>query len=240
MPTRIAKYLLAPLLLVQGLQLRRRALNLPEPDGPRTGSTGNGPPLRLLIMGDSSAAGVGASTQKSALSGQLVKALKSQFDITWQLEAKTGDTTAATLRRLDALPQMQFDAAVQALGVNDVTSGIPASVWLTRQRRLHDLCRERFKVQHFYLSGLPPMRHFPLLSPQMQWILGGEAERFDHALKRMADASPDMTHIAFDQPMDPEMMAPDGFHPGPEVYRLWAQALAQQISGDFTNKKRPA
>lgn len=233
MPTRIAKYALGPLFIVQGLQLRRRALVLPEPEGPRQGRTGNGPSLRLLIMGDSSAAGVGVDTQDQALSGQLVSALSPHLDVTWQLEAKTGDTTKATLQRLQQLPEAQFDAVVQALGVNDVTSGIPASLWMRRQRQLHQLCRDRFHARRFYLSGLPPMRRFPLLPWQMQLVFGGEAERFDNLLKLYATTTGDMQHIAFDQPLDPTMMASDGFHPGAEVYRLWAQALADRILKDF-------
>ncbi|ETX12905.1 hypothetical protein OCH239_15315 [Roseivivax halodurans JCM 10272] len=64
--------LLAPILAVQGRIVRRGAVRLREPDGPRAGRTGAGPSLRLLIAGDSSAAGVGADTQAEALSGRLV------------------------------------------------------------------------------------------------------------------------------------------------------------------------
>lgn len=236
MPTRVAKYLFAPLLIVEGLRLRQRALNLPEPDGPRTGHTGKGQPLRLLIMGDSSAAGVGVTTQTQALSGQLATALSPHFDLSWRLEANTGDTTAKTLRRLQALPAQPFDAVVQALGVNDVTSGIPSTLWLRQQRQLHDLCRQKFGMKHLYVSGLPPMRHFPLLPSYMQWILGGEAERFDMALQRISSATPGIQHIAFDQPLEPTMMASDGFHPGPEVYHLWAEAIAARITNDFAKQ----
>ncbi len=240
MPTRIAKYALGPLFVIQGLRLRRRVLNLPEPEGLRRGRIGQGQPLRLLIVGDSSAAGVGVCTQDKALSGQLVAALAPHLDITWQLEAKTGDTTKATLRRLQHLPETRFDAVVQALGVNDVTSGITASLWMRRQRQLHQLCRNKFGAQRFYISGLPPMRHFPLLPRQMQLVLGGEAERFDSLLQRYSEASNDMQHIAFDQPLEPGMMARDGFHPGAEAYRLWGEALADRLLNDFTMKKEPA
>ena len=43
--------------------MRKRALRLPEATGPRSGVSANAPlaPLRLLIIGDSAAAGVGAT-----------------------------------------------------------------------------------------------------------------------------------------------------------------------------------
>ncbi len=52
---------LAPLLLWQGRHVRRVTPRLPEAAGPRAGTTGHGPPLRLLVLGDSAAAGVGVA-----------------------------------------------------------------------------------------------------------------------------------------------------------------------------------
>ena len=71
--TRIA---LGPLLIAQANRLRRTALDLPEPHGPRSGKVGRGDPvLRLLVAGDSSAAGVGARTQREALALPLAERL---------------------------------------------------------------------------------------------------------------------------------------------------------------------
>src|SRR5689334_20066239 len=72
---RTASIALVPLLALQGRRVRRVTPRLPEPPGPRAGLAGDGPPLRLLILGDSSAAGVGAPSQDEALSGRLVSEL---------------------------------------------------------------------------------------------------------------------------------------------------------------------
>jgi lysophospholipase L1-like esterase len=234
MATRYAKYALAPVLAAQGLALRRRALNLPEPPGPRHGTTGNGAPLSILIAGDSSAAGVGAPHQDQALSGQLVARLSARHRVHWRLEARTGDTTAACTRRLQDLPPARFDVAVLALGVNDVTRGIPRRMWLRRQQALHRLLRDKFGTTRIYASGLPPMGAFPLLTSSLKWIMGGEARRFDDALAELAACTPGLTHVPFDQPLDVTMMATDGFHPGPKVYALWAQTLADLVLRDLS------
>ena len=70
MPTfTAAKVALSPLLIWQGRQVRREAPRLPEATGPRLGlagmerHSGAMPRLRVLIVGDSSGAGVGAATQ---------------------------------------------------------------------------------------------------------------------------------------------------------------------------------
>lgn len=232
MATRYAKYALAPVLLAQGLALRRRALRLPEPPGPRHGSAGTGPALSLLIAGDSSAAGVGAPHQSQALSGQLVARLSENAHVTWRLEAHSGDTTAACLARLHALPPARFDVAVLALGVNDVARGLPLRLWLRRQRALHELLRHKFGTRAIYASGLPPMGRFPLLPASLKWVMGGEARRLDAGLAAMAAGQPDLHHVPFDQTLDPAMMAGDGFHPGPQLYALWAGVLAGRILAD--------
>ncbi|MFD1508948.1 SGNH/GDSL hydrolase family protein [Lacimonas salitolerans] len=236
MPTAYVKYALAPVLALQGLALRRGGPRLPEPPGPRQGIAGTGPMLRLLIAGDSSAAGVGAAHQEQALSGHLVAGLARQSRVHWRLEAQSGDTTAACLRRLHGLAPARFDLAVLALGVNDVTSGLPRRIWLHRQRALHALLRHKFGVRRIYASGLPPMGAFPSLTGPLKWIMGAEAARFDAALAELAARTPDLCHVPFDQPMDTALMASDGFHPGPQVYARWAGVLTDRILTDRTIK----
>ena len=50
-----------PLLVAQAVATRRRAPTLPEAEGEREGRVGEGDRLALLIVGDSSAAGVGVA-----------------------------------------------------------------------------------------------------------------------------------------------------------------------------------
>src|SRR5829696_9767961 len=91
---------LAPVFALQGRHVQRVTPRLPEPPGPRTGCEGAGPELRLLLLGDSAAAGVGAASQDEALSGRLVGALAATFRVSWTLVARTGATTAGTARHL--------------------------------------------------------------------------------------------------------------------------------------------
>ncbi len=81
---------LAPILLWQGRKVRQRTLRLPEAGGARTGSLGQGLPLRVLLLGDSAAAGVGVGRQEEALAGQLAAQLSSEYQVAWQLLAESG------------------------------------------------------------------------------------------------------------------------------------------------------
>ena len=93
----IAKWTLGPVLLAQGRRVRRETPVLPEPAGPREGATGEGAPLRVLVVGDSAGAGVGAASQDEALTGRIVAGLADRFRVEWRLVARTGATTASTL-----------------------------------------------------------------------------------------------------------------------------------------------
>lgn len=223
--------LASPLLLAQALYVRRRTPRLSEPPGPRSGSRGQGPALRLLITGDSSAAGVGAAHQDQALAGQLADRLATDFEVHWQLEARTGATTRSSLRWLERLTAARFDAVVTALGVNDVTAMTRLADWLDQQRALRQLLRERFQPALIIVSGLPPMHAFPALPQPLRAYLGSRATRFDRALAADLEDEPDCRFLGVRFTTDVAQMASDGFHPGPAVYAEWARRVAQVLRG---------
>ncbi len=220
---------LLPVLAAQGLLVRRKAQLLPEPTGARRGQSGSGPELRLLIAGDSSAAGVGAQTQDTALSGQLVTHLAPHFSVDWRLEATTGHITPDTIARLQDLPPQRFDVVVFALGVNDVTRATTSGQFYQRQADLMTLLRDRFTPNLILTSGVPRMELFPALPQPLAWVLGQQAARLDRAQARLADTVPEFQRLPLDVPVDPRFAATDGYHPSPAFYRLWARSLGDQI-----------
>ena len=225
----VATLALGPLLLLQGRYVRRVTPVLPEPPGPRQGRSGTGPRLRLLILGDSAAAGVGAATQGEALSGQLVQALAPRFDLRWKLVARTGATTADTVQTLGLMERESFDVVVTSLGVNDVTGGRSPRRWIAEQAQLVSLLRARFGADRILLSALPPMHLFPALPQPLRAYLGAQAQRYNTALHAFAQRSPGCTWVPLEVAQDRAYMAHDGFHPGPPVYAAWADVLARQI-----------
>lgn len=224
---------LSPALLAQALHVRRVTVRLPEADGAREGQCGAGPPLRLLILGDSAAAGVGANTQDEALAGQLARHLAPHVSLHWRLLANTGDTTLGALRRLEAAPELRCDVALTSLGVNDVTTLRSTRAFLDAQRRLIDHLRARCGARRLLISGLPPMRHFPALPQPLRWALGRHASSLDNALAEWIATQPDCEHLPFGSLLDATMMATDGFHPGPRIYSAWAEAAAERITKRF-------
>lgn len=222
------KFVLLPYLLLRGAWLRHTALELPEPVGARRGTIGNGKALRMIVLGDSSAAGVGVDHQNYALTGQLLDRLSGTYEVTYYLDAKTGRTTRQMVKQLSKIPAEQFDIAVTALGVNDITRRASRENWLEDTDQMHDLLQSKFGVQHIYVSGIPRIRDFPLLPRLMRWMLGRQGERYDEGLAQMVSQRPGCYHIPADIVLH-GLMSRDGFHPGPKVYSEWAQKIFVRI-----------
>ena len=237
-----AKLALAPLLILQGRRVRRLATRLPEAAGEREGLLGGGgEPLRLLIVGDSATAGVGAAHQREALAGRLAERLLERLPapapaLRWRLVARSGVTTAEALALLeadgtDAGPAAAFaaDVAVLAVGVNDVTGQLPVGRWLQRMEAIARRLEREHGARLLVVSGLPPMHLFPALPQPLRWYLGASARRYDRALWRWALRRPRTVFVPLPAMTDPSLMAADGFHPGPPAYSAWADALAAAI-----------
>ncbi|MDX9842985.1 MAG: SGNH/GDSL hydrolase family protein [Aquabacterium sp.] len=220
---------LAPLLLVQGRWVRRRTPVLPEPPGPRAGVIGQGPVLRLLVVGDSSAAGVGAAHQDEALTGRLTQDLSRDFTVHWRLQACTGHKLADVRAAVRGLPAEPFDVVVVAVGVNDATGRTHLAHWLHGLQSLVTELKQRHQAQQVILSALPPVHLFPALPQPLRWYLGRCATRLDKAQRRWVAGQPDCEVLGADFPMDLRYMAQDGFHPGALAYEAWAAALAERI-----------
>lgn len=77
--SRVIAFPLAPVLLAQSRRLRRTIPRLPDAELPWTGELTGPAPLRLLVLGDSTAAGVGSATQSEALPGYLAREFQARF-----------------------------------------------------------------------------------------------------------------------------------------------------------------
>ena len=227
---RAGSWLLLPLLLAQALYVRCRIPRLPEAAGARTGTCGQGQSLRLLITGDSAAAGVGVAHQSQALAGQLSERLAANFEISWSLQALSGRTTAATISCLRQAPVQVFDVAIISLGVNDLLAGLSAQRWIAELAQLSVLLAERFQVRQVLWSPLPPMHLFPALPQPLRAYLGARAQHFNGALARYVASAGRCALVQVD--LTSLSTADDGFHPGAEAYAAWADALAQHIRSD--------
>ena len=219
----LLKLILGPLLLLQGWHTRRVTPRLPEAGGDRHGEQGSGPPLRLLLAGDSSAAGVGVAEQSQALAGQLAERLARHYHLHWQLIARSGLDTVELAELLQAEPPQKFDAAL-LVGVNDVTASRSAGAWLEAFEQLLELVRNRFGVRRLIVFPVPPCI-FSRLAATPALVSGPAGTALQSGAHGAGGASSGL-RTGWSVTLAGPLMAADGFHPGAEIYTLWADRVA--------------
>jgi lysophospholipase L1-like esterase len=226
------KVLLAPALLWQGSRLRRTALRLPEAAGDRTGLIPGdvAHALRLLFVGDSSAAGVGVDWQHEGLAQQTAQmvAAASGKTVHWTLVAKSGVNTREAIELFRAQPAQPADVVIAALGVNDVTSQNSASRFVQDYAELLGWVERRSGATAAVLSGLPPLHILPAAPQPLRWYLGQCAQRLDTALRAFSASRGNVRFVSLAW-AKAEDMACDRFHPGKAQYQHWATLVAEQV-----------
>jgi lysophospholipase L1-like esterase len=229
------KIALGPILLAQARWLRATALRLPEAAGPRSGVEGEGAessiPLRILIFGDSSAAGVGVEEQARALAQPLARLLAAVTSrrVEWQLLAKSGVNTSEALDLLMRSKVGPADYLVTALGTNDVTSQRKPDNFLRDYIALSEHLHERTGAMGMVVTGLPPLRILPAAPHPLRWYLGRYAVRLDRMLQSWVNQHPTRRYVSLEWAANPDEMAADRYHPGPSQYRRWAELVCEEI-----------
>ncbi len=173
-------------------------------------------PVRLLVLGDSLAAGYGLARQ-DAFQTRLAEALRAHgHDVAILDGAVSGDTTAGGRARLDWVLADGADAAIVELGGNDGLRGLdPAATEANLAAILDGLAAKRIPV---LLSGM-------LAPPNLGPEYGREFRAVFDRLGARAGVIYDpffLTGVA----RDPALSQPDGIHPNPEgVRRIVARLL---------------
>ncbi len=219
--------LLAPLLLMQGKWVRYKQPMLPEARGARIGVDGQGKTLSVIIWGDSAAAGVGVKRQHQALSGQLTQQLMVDYQVHWQVLARSGLTTEQAPQLLKQHNGNKVDVVVISLGVNDAKSSISVKRWLLALEHALAAMQAQLHPRLVIMNPLPPLALFTALPQPLRFWLGWRAKKFNQALRRWSEHQQGVTLMQL--PSSKAPLAADGFHPSAQAYQLWAEQLGHTI-----------
>jgi lysophospholipase L1-like esterase len=226
-----AALLLAPVLLWQGLRLHRRIPRLGEAAGPAGIADGGAPSVRLAVLGDSTAAGVGTSSHQQALAGALGAAIavRTGRAVSWRAVARSG-ATSQTAR--DLVPDLldgewRPDVVVVCVGVNDLKGLRPLRAWDRDVATLLATIGQVTGGAAVIVCGMAPVRKFPALPQPMRAVMALRAIAMDHTLRRLAGPR----HVPVDPSIiDGTFFAADGFHPSSRGYEAWAALLAEPVA----------
>lgn len=232
LPFWLTTALLFPVLLYQGKQARRTTPRLPEAGGAPCGQYGEGTPARrVLVIGESTAAGVGVETHDQGLASQLAREIHERTGqtIAWHTFGVNGIRLGALIHKLETAELPEADVVLLSMGVND-TTGFTLRFRFRRQlRALRQVLAPRYSGPILLLS-VPPMHRFTALPSPLRYVMGWRAMQLDRIYQQLArDASADFGYLNYPTVTDRDLLASDGYHPSPKGYAFIADAIASRI-----------
>jgi len=216
----------APVLYAQGKRLRRDTPILPPAALPWHGTHEGPNPLRLLLLGDSTVAGVGAATQLDGLPGNLARELGERLNrgVEWRAVGESGATSRDLIERfLDEAVSAPFDIVFLSVGANDALGLRSRSVFGRDVRQLLTRLRTASPEATVIMSSLPAFFRFELLPNPLKRNLYRHSRSLEGEARRVVG----MMHNARMSPPPPPytegFFATDLFHPSAVGYRDWAR-----------------
>jgi lysophospholipase L1-like esterase len=231
---------LAALAVILGqAEAARRTIPLAEAPPPIAnglyGGTRRKAPLRLVVMGDSSAAGFGVRRGRQTPGALIATGLSRRLEQPVELRnlAVVGCTSARMTYQVDEAVELAPDVAVILIGANDVThrSGQAASV-----RSLADSVRRlRAAGARVIVGTCPDLGAVQPIRPPLRWLVRGWSRQLA-AAQTVAVVEAGGWTVSLGNLLGPtfaaqphRLFAMDRFHPSAEGYALAAAVLLPTI-----------
>lgn len=183
----------------------------------------------LLVVGDSTAVGTGASAPEHSVPGLLAQSMPGLRVVNL---ARDGARYADFARQLEGA-QGRFDYVLVLGGANDVIRMTSPEQLREDVRRTARLARERGSR----VVLMPPgnVGNSPFFFPPLSWWMDRRSQGL-HAAVREAAAATGATYVGMYRKADSdpfaqrarELHADDRLHPSDAGYRVWMQELAKQ------------
>jgi len=234
-----------PGLYWDGNKLRQSIKRLPEANNPDGLINHSGDKLiKVVILGESTMAGVGVSSHKYGFAGHLSCTLSTltSASVRYSVIANTGYTADMVNKKLVHKVPADADLIIIGLGGNDAFTLNRPSKWAQSIHDLLNKMRQRLGPEiPIFFTNMPPIRDFPAFTNRMQYVLGNWVEHlgivlhdliqdypnsyYDHELLKLEDLVDEI-----EQNNNKSDLFSDGIHPSELTYRLWANRFARFIT----------
>lgn len=237
--SRVVAIPLAPVLLIQSRRLRATIPRLPDAALPWTGSLAGPNPVNVLVLGDSTAAGVGAATQSDALCGNLARNIRDRFSrgTRWRAVGRNGATARDIITDyLHEAAEHETDLVFLTIGANDALGLRSRGAFRRDVAEIVESMKQAHPSALVLVSLMPRFDRFAALPQPVKWNLALHSTSLDDAARAGVAAMPDVFAIPKPIPYTPEFWATDRFHPSAEGYRQWIDFAMDSVPADLLEK----
>ncbi len=227
---------IAPFLYLQGQLTRRRVGVLPGAAGGMYGSYDNwAERSTLLVIGESTIAGLGARTHETAMAGQFAKYLSAKIGrgIDWTVIGKNGVTAGQTIKELvPQIPDSGYDHIMVGLGGNDVLKLSSPVKWRRDMLELLAILRENSPHAMIYIGNCPMIKLSPALPQPIRSLLWGLSRMHDANIRSFTRDLDRVLYYPQPTELDIQGFFADGIHPSEKGYSDWARAMVEYFFAD--------
>jgi lysophospholipase L1-like esterase len=228
-----------PFLYLQGQFTRWKVGKLPDAQGETSGEVvGNNEVANLLVIGESTVAGVGAENHAEALTGRFAEHLsrKTGKTVRWHALGVSGITIHRTIRELvPQIPNTKFDAILIGLGGNDVFGLSSPKKWRDGLSKLIDIFREKYPDATIYVCNVPMVRDFIALKNPLRYVLSRVA-KMQHFNSLDLISNYENVHYYLPRSKFLAEHFSDGIHPSAHGYDKWAEEMVEFFFGKIQGK----
>ncbi len=182
---------LIPIIYVQGKLIKKRIPDLPEAEGPTGYEKGNGSEeISVLMIGESTVAGVGVKTHQEGFPGTFAKNLSNQkgFSVDWLVHGKSGYTMKQVRKELlPESPEKQFDLIIVGTGGNDTFKLNNPISWKREIRLFIEDCKKKYPDTPIAFNCMPPVKEFAAFTRPLKFVMGNLIEILGEELGHVAD-----------------------------------------------------
>lgn len=186
--------------------------------------------VRLLLVGDSTAVGTGASTADTSIAGLIAR---HHPDVRIVNRARVGAKFADIVRQLESLER--FDIILILGGGNDVIRLTSNAALQTSVDKALQLASDRANTVVLMPAG--NIGNTPFFPQPLSWLMRRRSRKL-HAIAKSAAASAKAIYVngykeKHEDPFVREagrLNAADGLHPSDDGYQLWFGALQEQAA----------
>ncbi len=219
----------APFLFWLGEKTRRKIGLLPDAAGSKRGRTGDfTETVKLLVIGESTVAGLGARTHETALAGQFAKFLSEKIgkSVEYYVIGRNGVTARRTIDELVPLIPAgeNYDYVMLGVGGNDVLKLSSPRKWRRTALELIALMREKYPPATMFMTNAPAVHLSPVLPQPIKFLLGSLSKMHDQNAREFT-ANLDKVYY-FHRPDEiTEGFFADGIHPSEQGYTDWSKRM---------------
>lgn len=224
-----------PRVLAQARVLNREVPRLPNAARPWHGTVSGPDPLRLLVLGDSTAAGVGVASQDDGLPGHLARALHRHTGrgVEWRAVGENGATTRDVVTTyLDEATAEPADLVFLTIGANDAIHARTTAAFRRDLGRILDALGAAMPEATVLMSSLPVFGLFKRFPDPLRTTLFRHSRNLERVARPLVTRDPRRMMSRNDPPpYSDQFFSTDEFHPSSAGYRDWADWAIDEAWG---------